>query len=106
MEPTPEAIAEAKQNPGGWVYAIDGHYDPNGAVPTEAIKGAWKVDVNGDIVGEFIPNPNYVPDHPKRENWQFGIEHSPLTEVQKQDLRSCLAEVEADRHDGSTRDEV
>ena len=59
MEPTEDAIAEARLNPGGWVYAIDGEYDPNGAVPPEAIKGAWKVDENGKITGEFIPNPNY-----------------------------------------------
>ena len=65
MEPTSEAIAEARQNPGGWVYAIDGRYDSDGAVPPQAVKGAWKVDENGNIVGEFIPNPNYVPNHPK-----------------------------------------
>ena len=64
MEPTKEARAEAKQNPGGWVYAIDGRYDPNGAVPPQAIAGAWKVDDSGDIVGEFIPNLNHDPDHP------------------------------------------
>jgi hypothetical protein len=62
MEPAPEARAEAKQNPGGWVYAIDGRYDPNGAVPPHAIKGAWKVDEDGEIVGDFIPNPNYAPE--------------------------------------------
>jgi hypothetical protein len=65
MEPTPEARAEAKLNPGGWVYAIDNRYDPKGYVPPEAIKGAYKVDAAGEITGEFIPNPNYVPGHPK-----------------------------------------
>jgi len=59
MEPTPEARAEAKRNPGGWVYAIDPRYDPVGAVPPGGIKGAWAVDDRGNIVGEFIPNPNY-----------------------------------------------
>ena len=62
MEPTPAARAEAKLNPGGWVYAIDGRFDPNGAVPPEGIKGAWKVDEWGEIVGEFLPNPRYRPD--------------------------------------------
>ena len=47
------------------MYAIDGRYDSDGAVPPQAVKGAWKVDENGNIVGEFIPNPNYVPNHPK-----------------------------------------
>lgn len=59
MKPTKEAREEAKLNPDGWVYAIDGQYDPEGAVPPEAIQGAWKVDQNGEIVGDFIPNANY-----------------------------------------------
>jgi len=70
MKPTPEARAEAKLNPGGWVYALDGRYDPNGAVPPEGVQGAWRGDESGEIVGEFLPNPNYVPGHPKREGWQ------------------------------------
>ena len=72
MEPIAEAQAEAAQNPGGRVYAIDGRYDPNGHVPPEAIQGAWRVSEAGEIVGEFIPNPNYVPNHAKRQDWQFG----------------------------------
>jgi hypothetical protein len=61
--PTPDAaaIAEAKRNPNGWVYAMDGIADPNGAVPPERIRGAWKVNANGEIEGEFMPNPNYRP---------------------------------------------
>ncbi len=57
--PRPEAIEEAKLNPGGWVYEIAEGYDPNGAVPPEAIVGAWQVDDAGNITGEFKPNPNY-----------------------------------------------
>ncbi|MHB1423615.1 MAG: hypothetical protein ACYC3I_10565 [Gemmataceae bacterium] len=111
MEPTseaitPEAIAEAKRNPGGWVYAIDGRYNPKDGVPPEAIKGAWKVDESGNIVGQFIPNPNYVPDHPKVENWQFGTQSLPLTEAQKLDLQRRRTDYEANRHAGSTGEEV
>jgi hypothetical protein len=50
------------------VYAVDGHYDPDGAVPPEAIQGAWQVDDFGEIVGKFIPNPNYDPDHTPSED--------------------------------------
>jgi hypothetical protein len=57
--PTDEARKEAKQNPGGWVYKIEGDYGPEDAVPREAIVGAWQVDENGNITGEFIPNPNF-----------------------------------------------
>ena len=61
MEPTEEARAEAKLNPGGYVYAIEGSFGPRDAVPPGCIKGGWKVDDSGEIVGDFIPNPNYKP---------------------------------------------
>jgi hypothetical protein len=61
VQPTIRAMAEAKLNPGGWVYAIEGDYGPNDAVPPQAIKGAWKIDDNGEIEGDFIPNPKFVP---------------------------------------------
>lgn len=57
--PTSEAKREAMQNPGGWVYEIDGSYEPDGEIPPEAILGAWKVNDQGEIEGDFIPNPNY-----------------------------------------------
>lgn len=60
--PTPEAIAEATSNPGGWVYEIDEGYDLNGAIPPEAIVGAWQVNEAGSIIGDFKPNPNYRKD--------------------------------------------
>jgi hypothetical protein len=63
MKPTPEAIAEAKHHPNGWVYVIEGNYGQNETVPPEAIRGAWKVDANGNITGEFIPNPNFLPGY-------------------------------------------
>lgn len=60
IKPTPEMINEAKNNPNGWVYAIDGNYGPNDNVPPQAIAGAWKVDSQGKIIeGSFKPNPNY-----------------------------------------------
>jgi hypothetical protein len=58
---TPAVMAEAKRQPNGWVYAIDGISDPAVAVPPERIRGAWKVNASGEIEGEFIPNPNYRP---------------------------------------------
>lgn len=59
LEPMPGEIAEATRNPGGWVYRISGAYDPNDGVPPEAIVGAWKVGDDGQIVGDFMPNPNF-----------------------------------------------
>ncbi len=59
LKPTKKAILEALENPNGWVYVIDKAFENIEEVPREAIKGAWKVDENGIIIGEFSPNPNY-----------------------------------------------
>jgi hypothetical protein len=58
----PEAlIAEARTSPGGWVYEIVGDFGPEDAVPPTAIRGAWKVNDEGEIVGNFVPNPRFAP---------------------------------------------
>jgi len=59
--PYPGEIEEAKSSPNGWVYRIEGRFLPHEAVPPEAIVGAWKVDENGSISGDFVPNPKYKP---------------------------------------------
>lgn len=59
--PYPEEIAEAHETPGGWVYRIAGHFRQTDAIPPEAIVGAWKVDDDGNIVGEFVQNQKYDP---------------------------------------------
>lgn len=59
-KPTPDMLEEAKNNPGGWVYVIEGNYGPDDEVPPHAIAGAWQVDETGNIVGDsFQANPNY-----------------------------------------------
>ena len=55
----PALIAEAKTQPGGWVYEIVGDYGPDDGVPPSAIRGAWKVGDDGQIVGDFLPNPGF-----------------------------------------------
>ena len=59
-EITNELIAEAKKRPGGWVYEIVGDFGPHDEVPPSAIRGAWQVDLDGNIVGEFQRNPNFT----------------------------------------------
>jgi hypothetical protein len=61
IQPPESAHEEAKLNPNGWVYKIDGEFGPSDAVPPDRIVGAWKVDGNGKIIGELIDNPNYRP---------------------------------------------
>lgn len=58
-KPSDAARLEAKRNPGGWVYQIDGNYSENDSVPNWAVAGAWKVDAEGCIEDPFIPNPQY-----------------------------------------------
>lgn len=59
-EITEDVKLAARQNANGWVYKIEGAFDPTDHVPPEAIVGAWKVDQNGQITGDFIPNPRYA----------------------------------------------
>ncbi len=61
LSPTPEAIAQAKLNPGGFVLVVDGFSGPADKVPPERVLGVWKVDAQGVITGDFIPNPKYRP---------------------------------------------
>ncbi|MEU8686604.1 hypothetical protein [Streptomyces sp. NPDC048611] len=59
VPPVTEALrAQAAQQRGGYVYAIDPHFDPNGAVPPHGIIGGWSVDSSGRLVS-FTHNPNY-----------------------------------------------
>jgi len=62
VEPLPGEIAEAKRTPNGWVYRITGSFSDDEKIPPDAIIGAWKVDANGSITGEFIANANYNSD--------------------------------------------
>jgi hypothetical protein len=52
-------IIEAKKHPNGWVYVLDNEFEGKERVPPEFIKGAFKVNQNGEIIGEFIANKNY-----------------------------------------------
>lgn len=58
-EPPPELVAEARHFPGGWVYEVEGEFGPSDAVPPEAIRGAWAVDPEGKLTGEYRANPKY-----------------------------------------------
>jgi hypothetical protein len=58
----PGLLDAAKEQPGGWVYEIDPRFDPDGAVPPEGIKGAWKVGPDGVPTGKYQANDRYQPD--------------------------------------------
>ncbi len=50
----------ARRAGGGWMDEIVGNHDPAGEVPITAIKGAWRLDANGDLTGEYVHNPHYA----------------------------------------------
>ena len=58
-EPTPAMREEARRNPGGWVYVVDGTFGPNDVVPADRLIGAWKVDRRGHLTGKYRPNREY-----------------------------------------------
>jgi hypothetical protein len=69
LKPFLAEMQEAKRNPNGWVYRIAGRFGPNDRIPKEAIIGAWKVNVEGQIVGDFVRNENYDANRwPPQEN--------------------------------------
>ena len=61
-KPFPGEIEEAKRNPNGWVYRVALRFSLNERAPAEAILGAWKVDAQGNIVGNFVTNARYDPE--------------------------------------------
>jgi hypothetical protein len=60
-EPSDGERMAALLQPGGCIYRFSGPFGPNDAIPPGAIFGAWQVDDGGNIVGEFMRNPNYDP---------------------------------------------
>ncbi|MBO0683264.1 MAG: hypothetical protein J2P45_08930 [Candidatus Dormibacteraeota bacterium] len=51
---------QARRAGGGWLDEVVGEHSPTSPVPITAIRGAWRLDANGDLTGEYVANPNYV----------------------------------------------
>lgn len=56
-EITPEIREAARAAGGGWLDEVVGSHHP--PVDQRFIKGAWRIDANGDLTGEYIANPDY-----------------------------------------------
>ncbi|MFD3472748.1 hypothetical protein ACFWWM_41800 [Streptomyces sp. NPDC058682] len=97
----PALLAAAAENPGGSVAEIDPTHidDPDGYVPPEAIRGAWLVDSNGKLTGEYQKNPRHGapqddfskltdPDH-----WLGWLGDDPATAVRNGIEESLSAQV-------------
>jgi hypothetical protein len=53
----PEIVEAARQAGGGWLDEVVGNHTP--PVPLSAIKGAWRLNAEGELTGEYVANPNY-----------------------------------------------
>lgn len=68
--PVTDALrAEARANPGSWIYAVDPGFDGQAEVPPEGIVGAWRADEKGELTDEFTPNARYLPT-PQARGWE------------------------------------
>jgi hypothetical protein len=61
MQTRPEISTEireaARAAGGGWLDEVVGDHTP--PVPARFIKGAWRLDADGELTGEYVPNPEY-----------------------------------------------
>jgi hypothetical protein len=61
-----EIREQARLAGGGWLDEVVGTHDPSRPVPMTAIKGAWRLDENGELTGEYVANPTYY-EEPRRK---------------------------------------
>ena len=60
-EITPRMRANARANPGTWLYVVDPAFDADADVPPHGVVGAYPVDERGEIGAAFRPNAAYRP---------------------------------------------
>ncbi len=52
-----EVREAARQAGGGWLDEVVGSHAP--PVPLRYVKGAWRLDENGELTGEYVANEEY-----------------------------------------------
>jgi hypothetical protein len=60
-EITQRMRANARANPGTWLYVVDPAFDADADVPPHGVVGAYPVDAHGEIGPAFRPNAAYRP---------------------------------------------
>lgn len=60
--PPPDVLARARQNPGARIYKLKDRYGTLADAPIHAVLGWWDVDGKGEVLGEFVVNPDYRSD--------------------------------------------
>jgi hypothetical protein len=51
-------------NRGGWVYDLEDSQSRDQALAAERIRGAWRIDEDGEPTGEYVANRSYQPAPP------------------------------------------
>ncbi len=59
-----EVVEQARAGGGGWYYEVVG--SQAGEAPEEAIRGAWRVDAQGRLTGQYVANPKFGAAVPAR----------------------------------------
>jgi hypothetical protein len=52
-----EVVEQARAAGGGWYCEVVGTH--RGEVPDEAVRGAWRLDAEGRLTGEYVANPRF-----------------------------------------------
>ena len=52
---------QAEAMPGGWVLEPEDPSQPAESLSAKSVRGAWQVDLDGQLTGRFEPNPLYRP---------------------------------------------
>jgi len=67
-------IVPEEQPPNSWLYAISSEFAETDYVPPEAVKGAWRVNDNRQIEGDFTANDNFIPGLKYDLDWPLYLE--------------------------------
>jgi hypothetical protein len=59
-----ELVEQARLAGGGWLDEVVGHHAGTPA-PLEAIRGAWRLDAEGRLTGEYVANPAFASARPR-----------------------------------------
>ena len=61
----PEIVEQARLAGGGWLDEVVDWRQPGVQPPLEAIRGAWRLDADGRLTGEYVANPAFGRSRPR-----------------------------------------
>lgn len=56
----PQALTDlARGAGGGWLDEVVGDHPSGLPVPMASVRGSWRLNADGLLTGEFVPNPHF-----------------------------------------------